>query len=115
MALSSIQISIEFKDIMKGEKNKGESFEDYIKRLRKQSIEDKSKSIDKEQVYRKVIVKPKIEFIETNYNKDLSTKEGRDVERKRLEKEHKNLPELPGKELTYDELPSEIGGVKIKP
>ncbi len=112
MALSSIQISIEFKDIMKGEKNKGESFEDYIKRLRKQSIEDKSKSIDEKEVYRKEIKTPNTE---TSYKKDLSTKEGRDIKRKRLDEEHKNLPELPGKELSYDELPSEIGGVKIKP
>ena len=61
--------------------------------------------------YRKEIVTPKTETIE---EKNLDTKEGRDAEKKRLDEEYKTLPELPGKELSYDELPSEIGGVKIK-
>lgn len=38
----------------------------------------------------------------------------RDVERKRLDEEHKNLPELPGEVLPREELADEIGGVKIK-
>lgn len=46
MGLSSIQISIEFKQTLKEEKEKGESYEDYIKRLRKKSIEKKEQSID---------------------------------------------------------------------
>ena len=67
MALSSVQISIEFKEVMKGEKNKGESFEDYIKRLREISIENKNQSIESKPIYRKEIVKPKTETI---YKKD---------------------------------------------
>ena len=51
---------------------------------------------------------------QSEYKKDLDTKEGRAAERKRLDEEHKTLPELPGEVLPYEELADEIGGVKIK-
>jgi len=48
--LSSIQLSIEFKKVLKEEKNNSESYEAYIKRLRSNSI-DKNKSLV-EPIYR---------------------------------------------------------------
>ncbi len=95
---TAIKVSKEFKEFLFANKKEGEDFESTIKRLvnhenlnSKPVNHEKVKQLtSKPEGYKKTIKTPKTEFIE------------------------KDLPELPGPELSYDELPSEIGGVKIK-
>ncbi|KKM66308.1 hypothetical protein LCGC14_1482440 [marine sediment metagenome] len=91
---TAIKVSKEFKQFLVDNKKKGEDFEETIKRL-----------VNHRKLNSEPVNQPKLKQL---------TSTPKDTERKRLDEEHKNLPELPGEVLSRDELPNEVGGVKIK-
>ncbi|KKL57706.1 hypothetical protein LCGC14_2232730 [marine sediment metagenome] len=125
---TAIKVSKEFKEFLVDKKKEGEDFEKTLKRLVNQlkaNSEPVNHKKDKQltsEPHEKLVTKDKLSAQTTNEKKnDLNTKEGRDAERKRLDEEYKNLPKFiggidmkDGKVPTRDELPDEIGGVKIK-
>ena len=95
---TAIKVSKEFKEFLFANKKEGEDFESTIKRL--VNYENLNSEPVNHEEDKQLTSEPE------EYKKTIKTRKTETIE--------KDLPKLPGQEISYDELPSEIGGVKIK-